>query len=414
MSESTGSTSFGRVEADGTVYVTTSDGERKVGQVPDVSESEALAFYVRRFEALAAQADLLSQRIHSGAVSPEEAKKLVAALKAEVTGANAVGDLEALAAQLEELNPVIASQLEARKAERAEKQAEAKAAKEKMVAEAEKLAAGNDWKGGVNRFRTLLDAWKVLPRIDRATDDELWHRFSSARTTYTRRRKAQFEQWAELHGAAEAAKKQLIAEAEELAVSTDWGNTANAFRDLMTRWKAAGSAGKEADDKLWHRFRGLQEQFFTARSAVFTARDNEFESNLTIKEELLASAEAEILPVRDLSAARVALRSFLARYNEIGQVPRSAIGKLDARIRALDSAIKAAEEKEWRRSDPEAQERAADTVAMFDTQLEKLAKQLEAATAKNDAKLIAKLTDSITTYTAWRDQAASTLAEYTA
>ena len=76
--------------------------------------------------------------------------------------------------------------------------------------EAERLAAGNDWRGGVNRFRALLDQWKALPRLDRATDDELWHRFSTARTAYTRRRKAQFARENEAREAARIIKEQLV------------------------------------------------------------------------------------------------------------------------------------------------------------------------------------------------------------
>src|SRR5690606_30088594 len=52
---------FGRVEPDGTVYVRTKDGERSVGQVPDVSEAEALAFFTRRFDALVVEVDLLER-----------------------------------------------------------------------------------------------------------------------------------------------------------------------------------------------------------------------------------------------------------------------------------------------------------------------------------------------------------------
>ena len=52
MSDTTGPAGFGRVSEDGTVYVRTSEGERAVGQVPDVAPDEALAFYVRRFESL--------------------------------------------------------------------------------------------------------------------------------------------------------------------------------------------------------------------------------------------------------------------------------------------------------------------------------------------------------------------------
>ena len=65
--------SFGRVADDGTVYVRTPDGERIVGQVPDVPADEALAFFTRRFEALELEVSLLERRVASGALSPDDA-----------------------------------------------------------------------------------------------------------------------------------------------------------------------------------------------------------------------------------------------------------------------------------------------------------------------------------------------------
>ncbi|HEV2930452.1 MAG TPA: DUF349 domain-containing protein, partial [Propionibacteriaceae bacterium] len=174
--------SFGRVDSDGTVYVRTAEGERSVGQVPDVPAADALAFFTRRFEALDLEVSLLQTRIASGALSPDDALASVRTVRDAVTGAHAVGDLDGLLRRLDELLPVIAAQRAARRAERTRQNEETRAAKEHFVLEAERLAAGNDWRGGVNRFRALLEAWKALPRLDRATDDELWHRFSSART----------------------------------------------------------------------------------------------------------------------------------------------------------------------------------------------------------------------------------------
>ena len=164
-----------------------------------------------------------------------------------------------LIGRLDSLGPVIASQREARKAEKAQRVVESKAAKEKIVAEAETLATGNDWRAGANRLRSLLDEWKALPRIDRASDDELWKRFSSARTTYTRRRKTHFAEQNEKREGARVVKERLAKEAEELADSTDWGPTAGRYRDLMRQWKAAGAAPKDVDDELWKRFRGAQD-----------------------------------------------------------------------------------------------------------------------------------------------------------
>src|SRR5918997_3159681 len=176
---------------------------------------------------------VIGHQISAGALSPDDAMSSVRTLRATVSGANAVGDLDGLLARLEALLPVIAAQRSARRAERSRQQEETRAAKEQFVREAERLAAGNDWRGGVNRFRALLDQWKTLPRLDRATDDQLWHRFSSARTTHTPRRKAQFAQQNEARESARVVKEKLAAEAEELATSTDWGPTTGTYRELM-------------------------------------------------------------------------------------------------------------------------------------------------------------------------------------
>ncbi len=168
---------WGRVAEDGTVYVRTAEGERAVGQYPEGSPEEALAFYTKRYDALAFEVDLLEKRIHAGNLSPDEARHSVETVRGQVTDAAAVGDLAALGARLDALAPVVAQLQAARREERAKKQAEAKAEKERIVAAAEQIAAGRDWRAGANRLRALLDEWKALPRIDKPTDDALWKRF---------------------------------------------------------------------------------------------------------------------------------------------------------------------------------------------------------------------------------------------
>ena len=412
MSETARPHDFGRVDPDGTVYVTTAEGERSVGQVPDVEPTEALEFFVRRFRSLETEVDLLTTRVGSGAVGPDEARKSIGTLRIHITEANAVGDLGGLLTRLEALEPALAAANEQKKAEKAAAHARTKEAKEAMVAEAEKLSQGNDWRGGVNRFRALLEEWKALPRIDRATDDELWHRFSSARTTYTRRRKAQFAEQNESRAVAQSAKEKLIEEARELATSTDWGTTSSAFRDLMTRWKAAGAAPRAVEDTLWTEFRGLQDQFFNARTAAQSEQDSEFQGNLSAKVELLDEAEAAILPVTDVQTARNAFREFLAKFNDLGKVPRDSIRSVDDRVRKIEKAIKDAEDAEWKRTDPEARQRAQDTVDMFTAQIEKLEKQAAEAEKSGNQKKLREARNSIAACQSWLTQAQATLTEF--
>jgi hypothetical protein len=416
MSEGAGShgaspASFGRVDDDGTVYVRSSAGERSVGQVPGVPPEEAMAFFTRRFEALDLEVSLLERRVASGALAPDDAAGSIKTVRSAVTDAHAVGDLDGLVARLDALLPVIAQQRAARKAERTKQNEEARAAKEAFVLEAERLAAGNDWRGGVNRFRGLLDQWKTLPRLDRTTDDELWHRFSSARTTYTRRRKAQFAQQNEQRETSRTIKEKLAAEAEALATSTDWGPTTGVFRDLMTRWKEAGPAPRGVDEALWKRFRAAQDTFFAAKQATLSEQDTEFRANQEAKEALLTEGEA-ILPITDLDAARAAYRSLLERWSAIGKVPRDAIRPLENRLQAIESAIKEAEEERWRRTNPEARARAEETAAKLEAQIAELDAKVTKAEARGDTKAARKASESAATYRAWLVQARKAVDEF--
>jgi len=404
MSEGAGPAAFGRVAPDGTVYVRTSAGERSVGQVPDVPAEDALAFFTRRFEALELEVSLLETRIASQTLSPDDALSSIKTVRAAVAQANAVGDLDSLLSRLDALVPVIAEHRAERRAERARQSQEAREAKERFVLEAERLAAGNDWRGGVNRFRVLLEEWKSLPRLDRATDDELWHRFSSARTTYTRRRKAQFAQQAEQRENARAMKEKLVAEAEELANSTDWTAVTNAYRELMTRWRAAGPAPREVDDLLWKRFRAAQDTLFAAKQAAQSAQDSEFRRNLLAKEALLAEGE-QLLPISNVPAAKAAYRSLLERWNTLGKVPRESIRPLENRLRAIEKAISEAEHERWRRNNPEARARAEDTAAKLEAQIDALEQKAARARAQGDDGAAREAAASAATYREWLAQA---------
>jgi Domain of Unknown Function (DUF349) len=385
---------WGRVAADGTVFVRTTDGERAVGQYPEGSPDEALAFFTRRYDALAFEVDLLEQRVHGAALSPDEARQSVKKVREQVTDANAVGDLAALTARLDALGPVLAQQREVRRGERAKKLEESRERKEQIVVEAEKLGEGHDWRHGANRLRDLLEEWKALPRLDRATDDALWHRFSSARTSYTRARKTHFAELDEKRGAAKQVKLRLIKEAEALATSTEWGPTAGKYRELMRQWKEAGPAAKAEDDELWRRFRGAQDQFFGAREAANTQQDEEFAANAVKKEALLVEAEA-LVPVGDLDEAKRKFRDIAERWDAAGKVPRERMKDLEARIRKIEQEIRGVEDAQWKRTDPEKSARADDMVGKLESAISDIEADLEKARAAGNEKKVKELEDNL-------------------
>ena len=404
-------TAWGRVAEDGTVYVRTADGERSVGSYEAGTPDEALEFFTKRFEELEGKVHLLEQRVTSGRLAPEEATSSVKALREQVVDAHAVGDLVSLAARLDALAPVIAVQRSARKEERAQKTAESKAAKEKLVAEAERLAESTDWRNGANRLRDLLATWKELPRLDRATDDALWRRFSTARTTYTRHRKAHFAEEHERRDSARVVKERLAKEAEALSTSTEWGPTAGKYRDLMREWKAAGPAPREVDDQLWQRFRGAQDTFFGARDAANAALDQEFAANAEVKDAILVEAEA-LLPVTDLEAAKKAFRDLADRWDAAGKVPRDRMKELEGRMRKVEQAIRAVEDEQWSRSDPEKSARADDMIGKLEAGIAETQARLDKASAAGDDRRVKDLEAELASKQAFLDMARKAAADF--
>jgi len=402
---------WGRVSDDGTVFVRTADGERPVGQMLDATAEEALAFFSKRYDDLAFEVGLLEQRVRSRALSPDEATGSVRQVQSAVADAQAVGDLDALDSRLDTLKVTIGNQREKKKAERARKLERAKGEKDRIATEAEKIGEGKDWRDGANRMRELLEEWKALPRLEKSLDDALWRRFSTARTTYTRRRKSHFSELNEKRDEARDAKERLVVQAEALAGSTDWGPTAGKYRDLMREWKAAGSAPRAVDDQLWSRFRTAQDSFFGARDAADAEQDAEFAANAEKKEALLVEAE-KLVPVTDVRSAKETFRGIAERWDAAGKVPRERMKDLEGRMRAVEQAIKGVEDDQWRNSNPEARARAADTVGQLESSIADLRAKHEKALAAGNEKKAAEHAAAIEARESWLAEAQRALDDF--
>lgn len=410
---STGSDPWGRVADDGTVYVRTAEGERIVGIWQAGSPDEALAFFTRRYDALATEVNLLERRIATTDLTASQAKATITRLRATIAEAKAVGDLDGLRRRLDALAEKADHRREEHKVAREQARAEAIDAKEQIVAEAEQIAAeATHWKSSGERLQQLLDEWKTTPHGDRTAEAALWKRMSAARSAFAKRRKSYFATLEEERGEVRTRKEQLVAAAEQLATSSDWGATAAAYRELMASWKVAGRADRASEDELWKRFRAAQNSFFEARTAVLSAKDTQLREHATAKEQLLAEAEG-LLPVTDAKSARGVLRSIHQRWDKAGPVPREAQERLEGGLRKVDEAVRKAEDVQWRRSNPEALSRARDTVEQIRKTITRLEGQLDQATERGDEAARQQAVSALETRQAWLAEAERTLTDLT-
>ncbi|MCQ6272888.1 DUF349 domain-containing protein [Pseudarthrobacter sp. R1] len=401
---------WGRVEGDGHVFLTIDGAEHTVGQYPDVSDDEALAYFARKYDDVVAQIVLLEQRVSSKAPSTDM-QKTVTHLREQLAERNMVGDLRSAEARLDELSTQIAELEKAEKAEHDAVRASELAAREAIVAEAEQISgqdpAQTQWKTSSARMNELFESWKAAQksgvRLGRSNEDALWKRFRAARTVFDRHRRAYFSQLDSNNSAAKSAKEKLIAEAEALSTSTDWGFAAGEYRRLMDQWKASPRASRKDDDALWARFRAAQDVFFTNRQAANDEIDQEYSANLTVKEALLTEANA-ILPVKDLGAAKKALQSVRDRWEEAGKVPRADMGRIEAGLRKVEDAVRHAEEEQWQRSNPERKARTNSALSQLESAIAGLQDDLAKAEKTGDQRRIKAAQEALEARQAWLDQ----------
>lgn len=410
---------FGRVGEDGTVYVITPTGDRAVGSYPGKTADEALAYFVKKFEMAASEVALLAARIRSGAMVPSDAHEAVNKLRTQILELNGVGDLANLAQSLEKIPALITEHegaYQARKAaqnaEREARKVEATAIKEKIVAEAESLIESVAWKVTTARLKELLDDWKKAPRLDKKVDAALWKRFSSSRNKFDKRRRTHFSNLDSEQKKVATTKESIVKEAESLANSREWLNTAKKYKELMDQWKAAGRGKKSADTALWNRFKTAQDTFFKAKNADMDKRKGSMVENLAKREAMIVEFEA-LLPITDFKSAKKKFYDLMGKWQKIGMTDRKKRASFDSRIKKVEDEINELERNFQRKSDPSAKAQANKVVQGLAEAIENYEKQAAKAEAAGQTAKAMVAREAAAARRGWLEEAQKGLTEFT-
>jgi hypothetical protein len=400
-------TPWGRVDDTGTVFVREGDSERAVGQYPDGTADEALAYFQRKYNELAGQVTLLEQRVKRGTAGADVAGT-IAALKGSIASARAVGDLAALSTRLDALDGAVGELTQKQTADAKAALDAAIADRTAIVVEAETLAAQDPAKAQWKQVSATLDEifarWHKQqhdgPRFQKAESNDLWKRFRAARTTIETHRKAFFAQLDTGHREARDKKQALVDKAQALVPQGTAGIPA--YRNLLDEWKLSGRAGKKFDDTLWAKFKAAGDALFAAKSEQDTKDDAEFTENLELKLALLTEAEL-LLTATDRSEARRKLIVIEEKWDKIGKVPKDKVKSVEDRLRKVEAAVRKLEEDSWQRSNPERQARSEGLVRQLEESIEKLEKELAQARTSGDARKIAQAQEALDARKVWLD-----------
>ena len=396
---------WGRVDETGTVYVREESGERAVGQYPDGSPEEALAYFERKYVELAGQVTLLEQRTKRAA-SATDVAKAVKALSGTIATANAVGDLASLQRRLEALSGAVNELTEKQNEESKAAVASAVAERTALVVEAETLAAQDPAQAQGKQVTASIDEifarWQKHqadgPRLPKNESNDLWKRFRAARSTIDTHRKAFFSELDAVHRDARTRKQELVEKAEALVSKGVDGIPA--YRSLLDEWKLAGRAGKKLDDSLWAKFKVAGDELYSAKSEIEAVDNVEFEANYALKLELLEEAEP-LLTATDRVKAKETLTSIQRRWDKIGKVPRDKVKSVDERLRKVEAAVRKLDDDHWQKSNPEKQARSEGLASQLHDAIAKLERELDDAKANGDKKKIAEAQEALDARKLW-------------
>lgn len=393
------SNEFGRVDEANNVYVSDSGTERLVGQYPNVTTEEALAYFVRKFEDLSAQVRTLEQRIAAGITDAKSLKTTREHLTKELVEPKAVGNIQNLRDRLEALTGAIEKAAEKASLERAEQTEAAMASKEEIAARAEAIVAnlgGINWKKSGVEMTELFERWQKLqkegPKIPKSKTDPIWKRFSQSRAKFEQGRRAFFASQDGSFKEAKAAKTALVANAK--ALLSKGSDATDAYKKLQNQWKDAGKAGK-AEDALWKEFRAIGDAIFSAKKEKDAELAAVQQANLEQKTALVEEIKA--ISFDDVEAAKSALAKVQGKWEKIGHVPREQVRKLEEPLRQAEKKITDMQAEAWRRSDPAAKARSNSLVSQLEDAIEKLEAELKLA--KADKKKA--IEEQITARKAW-------------
>ena len=139
-----------------------------------------------------------------------------------------------------------------------------KAAKERIVSQAESLAGSSDLRSASEQMRRLGEEWKQVGPCEKGDNDRLWGRFNQARTRLRDRKQQDFEMRQREWASNKAAKESLIYQMSLLVNSNDYRAAKDQARQLDTQWRAIGPCAKEDRDRLWQQYKSAKDQLFEA------------------------------------------------------------------------------------------------------------------------------------------------------
>jgi predicted DNA-binding protein YlxM (UPF0122 family) len=199
--------------------------------------------------------------------------------------------------------------------------------KKKILERAKGIAAENfdtpkQWQTMTETLNKLFDEWKATGFGPKSENDKVWEEFRAALNEFYRKKRDFFGDLKKGQKDNRDKKMAIITKAEEISKQTheNFDEPTKQILQLQADWKNAGHIEQWEENKLWKRFREACDAFFNLKRERFSARDQEQQQNLLLKEELIKKVE-EFQPTGNSQDDIQTVRAFSDEWKTIQHVP---------------------------------------------------------------------------------------------
>lgn len=196
----------------------------------------------------------------------------------------------------------------------------------RLVDEALALASETDIIAAFRSLQQLHEKWREIGPVAKELREELWQKFQEASTVIRKQYQAHFEERKAREAANEAAKNAMCDELEAIDITAvasfnAWDELTAKVLEIQARWKETGPASHKVNNALFARFRGLCDQFFSAKAEYYKKVKEGYAANLTAKTALVEKAEA-LQDSTDWRTATEQFQEMQKQWRTIGAVPK--------------------------------------------------------------------------------------------
>ena len=210
----------------------------------------------------------------------------------------------------------------------------------------EKVNSHSAWLSQIEKVEALRNQFFGAGKVPSEVTDQTWNDFKNAVRSFNVLKNSFYKDIKKDQNDNLSKKQALVAKANELKESTDFGATTLMFKQIQEEWKTIGHVPRKFSDKLWTEFRGACNEYFEKLKEQKTEANAEEVEAFEKKKAYLEAIKGFEL-IGEHKADLDAIKARIETWKSFGKVPfarRHIEGKfnkiLDALFEKLSSSKK--------------------------------------------------------------------------